>query len=225
MVSKCNNDTLKNISSLYDQKLSTLPIWSFICSVKVAVVKYNAGNTQSLGFALDRLGVNYVVTGDPDTLRSADKIIFPGQGEASSAMHYLKQKGLDKLLTDLKQPFLGICLGMQLMCKHTEENNTEGLGIIDAKVKRFSGSLKVPHMGWNTIQQLKGDLFHHIHEQSYMYFVHSYFVEPCHATIASCEYGQTFSVALQFQNFYAIQPHPEKSAEAGMKLLENFIRI
>lgn len=197
----------------------------FICSVKIAVVKYNAGNTQSLGFALERLGFSYEITDDPQKLSEADKVIFPGQGEASSAMAYLRQRKLDVVLKALKQPFLGICLGMQLMCSHSEENNTTGLGIIDAKVKRFNGSVKVPHMGWNTIHQPNGSLFEEIAEGDFMYFVHSYYVETCEATIASCEYGNKFSVALQHDNYYAIQPHPEKSAEAGMRLLKNFLTL
>ncbi|MFZ9045215.1 MAG: imidazole glycerol phosphate synthase subunit HisH [Cyclobacteriaceae bacterium] len=193
--------------------------------MKIAVVKYNAGNTQSLGFALDRLGVSYEITDDRERLASADKVIFPGQGEASSAMSYLKERQLDLLLTNLRQPFLGICLGMQLMCRHSEENNTRGLGIIDAEVRRFDDSQKVPHMGWNTINDLKGPLFQQIQENSYMYFVHSYYVEMCEETVASCHYNENFSVALQKENYYAVQPHPEKSAEAGMQVLENFLNL
>ncbi len=193
--------------------------------MKIAVVKYNAGNTQSLGFALDRLGVSYEITDDRERLASADKVIFPGQGEASSAMSYLKERQLDLLLTNLRQPFLGICLGMQLMCRHSEENNTRGLGIIDAEVRRFDDSQKVPHMGWNTINDLKGPLFQQIQENSYMYFVHSYYVEMCEETVASCQYNENFSVALQKENYYAVQPHPEKSAEAGMQVLENFLNL
>ena len=193
--------------------------------MKIAVVKYNAGNTQSLGFALDRLGVSYEITDDRERLASADKVIFPGQGEASSAMSYLKERQLDLFLTNLRQPFLGICLGMQLMCRHSEENNTRGLGIIDAEVRRFDDSQKVPHMGWNTINDLKGPLFQQIQENSYMYFVHSYYVEMCEETVASCHYNENFSVALQKENYYAVQPHPEKSAEAGMQVLENFLNL
>lgn len=189
------------------------------------MVKYNAGNTQSLGFALDRLGYAYEVTDDVSTLKSADKVIFPGQGEASSAMDYLRDRGLDEVLISLQQPFLGICLGMQLMCRHSEENDTLGLGIIDAEVRRFRADMKVPHMGWNTIDQCKGQLFNQVKPASYMYFVHSYYVELCDATVASCHYSEDFSVALQKDNFYAIQPHPEKSAEAGMQLLKNFLTL
>jgi glutamine amidotransferase len=193
--------------------------------VKIAVVKYNAGNTQSLGFALERLGYAYEITDDPERLQQADKVIFPGQGEASSAMKYLRERKLDEVLRSLKQPFLGICLGMQLMCEHSEENDTVGLGIIDAEVKRFRGNVKVPHMGWNTLHQPEGALFDNIDDGAFMYFVHSFYVEICDSTIAQCEYGNEFSVALQHENFYAIQPHPEKSAEAGMQLLNNFLAL
>ncbi|MFT4736672.1 MAG: glutamine amidotransferase [Cyclobacteriaceae bacterium] len=193
--------------------------------MKIVVVKYNAGNTQSLGFALDRLGVGYEVTSDVEKLQQADKVIFPGQGEASSAMKYLRERKLDELIKGLKQPFLGVCLGMQLMCNNTEENDTQCLGIIDASVKKFSGQIKVPHMGWNTIQNLSGSLFADIQSDAYMYFVHSYFVEVCEHTVATCTYNIDFSTALQKDNFYAIQPHPEKSAETGMKLLENFLKL
>ncbi|MDH5609981.1 MAG: imidazole glycerol phosphate synthase subunit HisH [Cyclobacteriaceae bacterium] len=193
--------------------------------MKVAVVKYNAGNTQSLGFALNRLGVAYTLTDDPHELASADKVIFPGQGEASSAMAYLRHKGLDKVLIGLKQPFLGVCLGMQLMCTYSEENNTDCLGILPGKVRRFDDTLKVPHMGWNTITQLRGPLFEGINEGAYMYFVHSYYVEVTSYTTAVANYGVEVSTALQKDNFYAIQPHPEKSADAGMKFLENFINL
>jgi glutamine amidotransferase len=193
--------------------------------MKVAVVKYNAGNTRSLGFALERLGVDYHITDDKEALRTADKVIFPGQGEASSAMTYLRDRHMDLLIRELKQPFLGVCLGMQLMCNHSEENNTIGLGIIDAEVKRFDASQKVPHMGWNTIHRMNGPLFEDIKDESYMYFVHSYYVESCEHTVATSHYGVDFSVSVQKDNFYAIQPHPEKSAETGMQLLENFLKI
>jgi len=194
--------------------------------MKVAIVKYNAGNIQSLTFALNRLGVNPVLTDDPELLASADKVIFPGQGEASSAMRSLKEKGLDQVLVNLHQPFLGICLGMQLMCESTEEGNTQCLGIIPEKVLRFpSDQVKVPHMGWNDITDLKSHIFDDIKAGSYLYFVHSYYVPHCEYTIASCAYPEPFSAAIQKDNFYAIQPHPEKSAEAGMKLLDNFLRL
>ena len=194
--------------------------------MKIAIVKYNAGNVQSLTFALNRLGVTPVLSDDPYVLRSADKVIFPGQGEASSAMKNLREKGLDKVLSELHQPFLGVCLGMQLMCASSEENNTKGLGIIPLGVKRFTGqSLKVPHMGWNDITALSTPLMHGVAENSYLYFVHSYYVPVCKFTIAQCHYPDPFSAALKKDNYYAIQPHPEKSGEAGMKLLDNFLNL
>lgn len=194
--------------------------------MKVAIVKYNAGNVQSLTFALNRLGVTPFLTDDADELRSADKVIFPGQGEASSAMKNLREKGLDRILQNLHQPFLGVCLGMQLMCESSEENDTTGMAIIPLKVKKFSGAnLKVPHMGWNDITGLRSSLMSEIAENSYLYFVHSYYVPLCEYTVASCHYPDAFSAALQKENFYAIQPHPEKSGAAGMKLLENFLKL
>ena len=193
--------------------------------MKVVIIKYNAGNVQSLEFALNRLGIDPTVTDDHEEIQQADKIIFPGQGEARSAMNYLKDKKLDRVLTQLRQPVLGICLGMQLMCSHTEENDTTCLGIMDAKVKRFEGSFKIPHMGWNNITQLSGVLFAEIKEQDYLYFAHSYYVNICEQTMAQAKYGNNFSVALQKNNFYAIQPHPEKSADCGIQILDNFLKI
>lgn len=193
--------------------------------MKVVIIKYNAGNVQSLEFALNRLGIDPLVTDDHEEIQQADKIIFPGQGEAHSAMNYLKDKKLDRVLTQLRQPVLGICLGMQLMCSHTEENDTACLGIMDGKVKRFEGSFKIPHMGWNNITQLSGVLFAEIKEQDYLYFVHSYYVNICEQTMAQAKYGNNFSVALQKNNFYAIQPHPEKSADCGIQILDNFLKI
>lgn len=193
--------------------------------MKVVIIKYNAGNVQSLEFALNRLGIDPLVTDDHEEIQQADKIIFPGQGEARSAMNYLKDKKLDRVLTQLRQPVLGICLGMQLMCSHTEENDTACLGIMDAKVKRFEGSFKIPHMGWNNITQLSGVLFAEIKEQDYLYFAHSYYVNICEQTMAQAKYGNNFSVALQKNNFYAIQPHPEKSADCGIQILDNFLKI
>ena len=163
--------------------------------MRVVIIKYNAGNVQSLEFALNRLGIDPLVTDDHEEIQQADKIIFPGQGEARSAMNYLKDKKLDRVLTQLRQPVLGICLGMQLMCSHTEENDTTCLGIMDAKVKRFEGSFKIPHMGWNNITQLSGPLFSQIKEQDYLYFVHSYYVNICEQTMAQAKYGNNFSVA------------------------------
>lgn len=193
--------------------------------MKVVIIKYNAGNVQSLEFALNRLGIDPTVTDDHEEIQQADKIIFPGQGEARSAMNYLKDKKLDRVLTQLRQPVLGICLGMQLMCSHTEENDTTCLGIMDVKVKRFEGSFKIPHMGWNNITQLSGVLFAEIKEQDYLYFAHSYYVNICEQTMAQAKYGNNFSVALQKNNFYAIQPHPEKSADCGIQILDNFLKI
>ncbi len=195
--------------------------------MKVVIIKYNAGNIRSVLFALERIGVNAIVTDDHDEIRSADRVIFPGVGEASSAMIYLKEKGLDQLICSLTQPVLGICLGMQLMCKFSEENNTNCLGIFNETVKRFTETtgFKIPQIGWNNIQGLKSALFDKINENSYMYFVHSYYVESCANSIAQTDYITEFSSALHINNFYAVQFHPEKSGEAGQQILENFIRL
>lgn len=193
--------------------------------MKVVIIKYNAGNIRSVLFALERIGVKAVVTDDYNEIRSADRVIFPGVGEASSAMNYLKEKGLDKLICSLTQPVLGICLGMQLMCSHSEENDTECLGIFDQKVKLFpQKGLKVPQIGWNNIVNLKSGLFKGISEGAYMYFVHSYFVEECDNAIAKTDYVLPYSSAIQKNNFSAVQFHPEKSGDAGQKILENFIK-
>lgn len=197
--------------------------------MKVVVIKYNAGNIQSVKFALNRLGIEPIVSDNVDEIKSADKIIFPGVGEASSAMSYLKDKQLDKIIQQLKQPVLGICLGMQLMCKYSEEGNTRCLGIFDADIKKFdfgnSGNLKVPQIGWNNIFQLKTELFNGIKEKDYMYFVHGYYANLCNDTIAVTDYGTNYSSALRNNNFFGVQFHPEKSAEAGERLLENFIKM
>lgn len=193
--------------------------------MNIVIVKYNAGNIQSLKFALQRLGVEPIVTDDPEKLKGADKIIFPGQGEASTAMKYLKERQLDKVLIDLKQPFLGICLGMQLMCKRSEENDTECLGIIESDVLKFQHNLKVPHMGWNDIFNNKGPLLTGVQDGSFLYFVHSYYVEVGQYTVSTANYGIDFSNAIQKDNFYAIQPHPEKSADSGLKMLSNFLSL
>jgi glutamine amidotransferase len=196
--------------------------------MQVAIVKYNAGNIQSVVFALQRLGVEPIITDNAELLRSADRVIFPGVGEASSAMQYLKSKALDKVIRSLHQPVLGICLGLQLLCRHSEEGNTDCLGIFDVEVKAFDrkGSLKVPHVGWNTIEALHSPLMIGIEAPAYMYFVHSYYAEwePRYA-IARCEYGVPFSAGLHKNNFYAVQFHPEKSAKAGSQLLENFLKM
>ena len=192
--------------------------------MKVVIIKYNAGNIRSVLFALERIGVNAMVTDDHDEIRSADRVIFPGVGEASSAMNYLKQKGLDVLIRSLTQPVLGICLGMQLMCSFSEENNTTCLGIFKEKVKLFPvNGFKIPQIGWNNITHLKSTLFRGIDENSYMYFVHSYYVEKCDDVIALTNYVSEYSSAVHKNNFYAVQFHPEKSGEAGQKILENFI--
>jgi len=192
--------------------------------MKVVIIKYNAGNIRSVLFALERIGINAIVTDDYDEIRAADRVIFPGVGEASSAMRYLKEKGLDQLICSLKQPVLGICLGMQLMCAHSEENDTQCLGIFKQKVKRFSEiGLKVPQIGWNNIINLKSPLFKGIPENAYMYFVHSYYVENCGDAIAKTDYVQLYSSAVNKNNFYAVQFHPEKSGEIGQKILDNFI--
>src|ERR1035437_6577433 len=192
--------------------------------MKVVIIKYNAGNIRSVLFALERISVNAIVTDDPDEIRSADRVIFPGVGEASSAMKYLKQNGLDLLICSLTQPVLGICLGMQLMCAHSEENNTDCLGIFDQQVRLFpQDGFKVPQIGWNNITNLKTSIFQDVDEDAYMYLVHSYYVEKCANAIALTDYIAEYSSAVQKNNFYAVQFHPEKSGEAGQKILENFI--
>jgi len=193
--------------------------------MNVAIIKYNAGNVQSVLFALERIGINATVTDDISILKSSDKIIFPGVGEASSAMQYLREKKLDEVIVDLKQPVLGICLGMQLMCKSSEEGNTECLGIFDNQIKLFTGDIKVPQIGWNTIYDLKTDLFEGIKENEYMYLVHSYYAEINNHTISKTDYGIKYSSSLQKNNFYGVQFHPEKSSDAGQQLLENFIKL
>ncbi len=196
-----------------------------VLKMKIAIVKYNAGNVQSVEFALIRLGFNPEITDDPEKLKSADKVIFPGVGEASSAMKYLKERGLDKVLLSLKQPFLGICLGMQLMCKYSEENETECLGIFDLNVKKFPPKEKVPHMGWNTISDLESPLLQGINENDYAYFVHSYYAEIGKETICKANYINAFSAGLQKDNFYGFQFHPEKSSDIGERILKNFIEL
>jgi glutamine amidotransferase len=194
--------------------------------MNVVIIKYNAGNIRSVLFALERIGIQAVVTDDHEMIRSADKVIFPGVGEASSAMTYLKEKGLDQLICSLKQPVLGICLGMQLMCSHSEENDTTCLGIFDESVKRFKGEgFKIPQIGWNNITNLKSKLLDGITNNAYMYFVHSYFVDVCVESIATTNYIQPYSCALQKDNFYAVQFHPEKSGSEGQRIIENFINL
>jgi imidazole glycerol-phosphate synthase subunit HisH len=191
----------------------------------VAIVKYNAGNVQSVRFALDRLGISAIWTDDPHALMQADKVIFPGVGEASSAMRYLRERNLDTTIRQLQQPVLGICLGLQLFCRHSEENDTECLGIFDANVRLFEqqARLKVPQMGWNQLHNLQGPLFEGVAPDSYAYFVHSYYAERHPDCIAQCAYGEVFSAALWRNNFYAVQFHPEKSGAVGQQILRNFI--
>ena len=191
----------------------------------IAIIKYNAGNIQSVQNALNQLGVESVITDDKSTILNADKVIFPGVGEASSAMNYLKERGLDEVIRSIKQPFLGICLGLQLMCKYSEEGNTECLGIFGTKVKLFPPKLKVPHMGWNNFKSLNGELFNGIKISDDFYFVHSYYAEICDETSAITDYIEPISAALQKNNFYATQFHPEKSASVGEQLLKNFIEL
>lgn len=197
--------------------------------MKTVIIKYNAGNIRSVLFALDRLGVEGVVTDDPEAIKAADKVIFPGVGEASSAMRYLQERKLDQLIASLKQPVLGICLGMQLMCKHSEENDTNCLGIFDVAVKRFQSPvdnlLKIPQIGWNNVTGLYSTMFEHVPENSYMYFVHSYYAALSPYTVATANYVINYSAALQKDNFYAVQFHPEKSAGEGQKILENFLKL
>ena len=194
----------------------------------VAIVKYNAGNICSVDYALRRLGITPVITDVPEQLKAADKVIFPGVGEAQNTMEFLKRKGLDRLIKELDQPVLGICLGMQLMCSYSEEGDVDCLGIFDVPVKRFLPQRhedKVPHMGWNTITNLSSPLFSGDLENQYTYFVHSYYVPVCTYTAAKADYIQPYSAALHKGNFYATQFHPEKSGDAGSMMLKNFIEI
>jgi len=193
--------------------------------MKIAIIDYGAGNIKSIQFAFKRLGYEAILTNDVQIIKDADKVIFPGVGEASNAMQKLRSSGLDTLIPTLKQPVLGICLGMQLMCKFTEEGNTEGLGIFDVNVKRFSKLVKVPQMGWNSIANLKSALFKNIKENEYMYLVHSFYAEDCIEAIAKTEYDKTYTSALQNNNFYGVQFHPEKSSIAGEQILKNFIEL
>lgn len=194
--------------------------------MKIAIVKYNAGNVESVKNALIRLGVEPILTDDAETLRVADRVIFPGVGEASTAMNYLRERSLDKIIKSLTQPVLGVCLGMQLLCDFSEENETACLGILPYKVKKFKDeNLKIPQTGWNNIFDLKGKLFQGIKENSYVYFVHSFYVEAGAETTAKCDYGLKFSAAVSYKNFYAVQFHAEKSGAVGEQILENFLKI
>ena len=191
----------------------------------IAIVKYNAGNVKSVYNAVTRLGFEAIITDDFETLQNADKVIFPGVGEASSAMTYLKVKGLDKVIKNLKQPTLGICLGQQLMCAYSEEGNTDCLGIFPIQVKLFPSTEIVPHMGWNTIYDLKTPLFNNVQENSDIYYVHSFYCENSEYTIAKTDYILEYSAALHKDNFYATQFHPEKSARIGEQILKNFLSL
>ncbi len=193
--------------------------------MKLVIIDYGAGNIKSIQFAFKRLGFEAVLSSNIEEIKTADKIIFPGVGEASSAMSKLKESGLDKIISTLKQPVLGICLGMQLLCDFTEENNTKGLGIFNTKVKRFTNKVKVPQISWNTITNLQSSLFDGIDESAFMYLVHSYYAESCDSQIATTNYGVDYASALQKDNFYGVQFHPEKSSEVGEKVLKNFLAL
>ncbi|AWG22461.1 imidazole glycerol phosphate synthase subunit HisH [Flavobacterium faecale] len=191
----------------------------------IVIINYGAGNIQSIMFAIERLGYTAVLSNDPDEIRAADKVIFPGVGEASYAMNMLRQSGLDSLIPTLTQPVLGICLGMQLMCHHSEEGDTTGLGIFDVNVYKYSNKVKVPQMGWNTIYNLKSDLFKGIAEKEYMYLVHSFYAPLCKETIATTDYELEYSSALENKNFFGTQFHPEKSGDVGEQILKNFLLL
>ena len=194
--------------------------------MRTAIIRYNAGNTASVANALKRIGVEPVITDEASLLRSADNVIFPGVGEASSAMRYLRERRLDDTIRSLKQPVLGICLGMQLLCVSSEENATTCLGLVPYRVRQFRpGELKVPHMGWNTVSEFRSPLFNGINEDEYFYFVHGYFVEHNRHVAAACTYGEKFTAAIALENFYGVQFHPEKSGDAGRRLLENFLNL
>ena len=195
--------------------------------MRLVLIKYNAGNIQSVLNALERLGVTAEVTADAEKIKDADKVIFPGVGEASSAMRSLQENRLDEVIKELKQPVLGICVGMQLLCEHSEENDTDCLGIVPVQIKKFQSEalLKVPQVGWNTIYQLQSPLFKSVREKSYIYNVHSYYAEDSNYTIAKCYYGLEYAAAIQKENFYGVQFHTEKSAETGDRIIQNFLDI
>ncbi|MDY8135740.1 imidazole glycerol phosphate synthase subunit HisH [Aquimarina sp. 2201CG5-10] len=193
--------------------------------MKIVIINYGAGNIQSIKFAIQRLGYEAVLSDDPEEIKAADKVIFPGVGEASSAMKKLRASGLDALVPQLKQPVLGICLGMQLMCNYTEEGDTKGLGIFDTNVIKFNSGVKVPQIGWNQIESLDSSLFKDISEKEYIYLVHSYYAPLTNETIARSNYGVAYSTALRKDNFYGTQFHPEKSSVAGEQILRNFLEM
>jgi glutamine amidotransferase len=193
--------------------------------MNLVIIKYNAGNIQSVLYALERIGAAAKVTDDAESIRTADKVIFPGVGEANSAMNYLKERRIDNVIKELKQPVLGICLGMQLLCKHSEENDTECLGIIPVAVRKFGvgQERKIPQIGWNNIYDLKSNLFKNIQEDSFIYNVHSYYAEDSEYTLARCDYGLEYAAAIGTRNFYGLQFHTEKSAKVGEQILKNFL--
>jgi imidazole glycerol-phosphate synthase subunit HisH len=193
--------------------------------MKIVIINYGAGNIQSIKFAIQRLGYEALLSDNLEVISKAEKVIFPGVGEASSAMKKLKASKLDKLIPTLKQPVLGICLGMQLMCNYCEEGNTKGLGIFDENVVKFNNTVKVPQIGWNQIENLKSDLFNKIKEKEFMYLVHSFYVPLNKETIAATNYGIKYTSALKKDNFYGVQFHPEKSSKAGEQLLKNFLEL
>lgn len=198
---------------------------SYLNKMKIVIINYGAGNIQSIKFALKRLGYTAILSDNSDEILSADKVIFPGVGEASSAMKKLKLTGIDKLLPTLKQPVLGICLGMQLMCNFCEEGNTKGLGIFDVDVLKFNSGVKVPQIGWNQITNLKSNLFTDVKEKSFMYLVHSYYAPINKYAISITNYGIKYASAMQKDNFYGVQFHPEKSSTAGEQVLNNFLKL
>jgi glutamine amidotransferase len=196
--------------------------------MNIVIIQYNAGNIQSVLYALERLGVEATVTDNVEAIQTADKVIFPGVGEASTAMQYLQERGLDKVIKNLKQPVFGICLGMQLMCAYSEENHTNCLGIFEEQVKLFKptdATMKVPQIGWNTISNVKSDLFKGVPEESYAYFVHGYYAALGQHTIGTTHYIQPYSSALHKDNFYGVQFHPEKSAKVGEQIIQNFLNL
>ena len=194
--------------------------------MKVCIIRYNAGNTESVKNALLRIGAEPEISDEPEVIAQADKVIFPGVGEASTAMNYLRKRKLDELILGLRQPVLGICLGMQLLCSHSEENDTKLLGLLDTRVEKFDETKeRVPHVGWNKLTDLKGELFNGIDDGEHVYFVHSYYVPPIEESIGNTEYGCKFTSALQYKNFYGVQFHCEKSGSVGERILGNFLKL